>query len=247
MSIHDASAQRLFVESPLGEGETITCSKEQAHYLLNVMRVQDGDALLIFNGRDGEWRSNIQVTGKRTCRLEVQDQVRRQSSGPDIHLIFAPLKRARLDYMIQKAAELGVAKLIPVLTQHTVPDRVNTERMRANAIEAAEQCGILFVPAISEPRRLGKVLDDWDSARTLIFCDEGAEVSNPVESLATLGRSLPAAVLIGPEGGFSSDERSWIKSHAFVHTISLGPRVMRADTAATAALTLVNATIGDWT
>jgi len=246
MSIHDAFAQRLFVDSPLVEGEVLNCSKEQAHYLLNVLRVKDGEALLIFNGRDGEWRSTIAVTGKRACCLKVQGQVRSQTNGPDIQLLFAPLKRARLDYMIQKAAELGVAKLIPVLTQHTVPDRVNTERMRANAIEAAEQCGILFVPEISQPLRLGKLLDAWDSSRTLIFCDEGADVSNPVESLATVGRSTPVAVLIGPEGGFSRDERALIQSHACVHTISLGPRVMRADTAATAALTLVNATIGDW-
>lgn len=246
MSIHDESAQRLFVETSLAPGETLTPSKEQAHYLVNVLRVNDGDAVLVFNGCDGEWRAKIEVTGKRTCTLRFQEQVRAQTAGPDLELYFAPLKRARLDYMIQKAAELGVAKLVPVLTQHTVPGRVNTERMRANAIEAAEQCGILFVPDISEPVRLSRVLQAWDAARTLIFCDEGAEVSNPIQSLAEIKVNSPVAVLIGPEGGFSDEERGEIRSHDFVHALSLGPRVMRADTAATAALALVNATIGDW-
>jgi len=246
MAIHDSSAQRLFVESPLQSGESIACNKDQAHYLLNVMRVQSGDELLVFNGRDGEWRVHIESTGKRACRLVPVEQVRPQNRGPDLHLLFAPLKRARLDYMIQKAAELGVAKLVPVLTHHTVPDRVNTERMRANAVEAAEQCGILYVPDISEPVRLSKVLEAWDTERTLIFCDEGAERSNPLESLSTLERDAPMAVLIGPEGGFSRDERAHLQSLDFVHVLSLGPRVMRADTAATAALALVNATLGDW-
>ncbi len=246
MPIHDISAQRLFVESPLQAGASITCSKDQAHYLLNVLRAHDGDTLLVFNGHDGEWRATIQVAGKRACCIMVQEQVRGQHAGPDIHLLFAPLKRARLDYMVQKATELGVARLRPVLTQHTVPDRVNTERMRANVIEAAEQCGILYVPDISDPVRLGKVLQDWETGRTLIFCDEGAAISNPVASLSTLESQSPVAILIGPEGGFSCDERAQLNSHAFVHTISLGPRVIRADTAATAALALINATIGDW-
>ena len=246
MAIHDISAQRLFVESQLRSGEAIACTKDQAHYLLNVLRVQDGDALLVFNGCDGEWRVDVDVTGKRACRLKLLEQVRPQDTGPDIHLLFAPLKRARLDYMAQKAAELGAAKLLPVLTHHTVPDRVNTDRMRANVIEAAEQCGILYLPEISEPVRLNKVLDTWDSARRLIFCDEGAEITNPVASLSTLNKGAPVAVLIGPEGGFSREERAHLKSLAFVHVLSLGPRVMRADTAATAALALLNATLGDW-
>lgn len=246
MAINDISAQRLYVESPLLSGETIACTKEQAHYLLNVLRVRDGDALLVFNGCDGEWRVDVDVTGKRTCRLMPQEQVRAQDTGPDVHLLLAPLKRARLDYVAQKAAELGVAKLLPVLTHHTVPDRVNTDRMRANVVEAAEQCGILYVPEVSEPVRLNSVLDTWDSERRLIFCDEGAELSNPVASLSTLSEGAPVAVLIGPEGGFSSEERAHLRSLAFVHVLSLGPRVMRADTAATAALALVNATLGDW-
>lgn len=246
MAIHDFSSQRLYVDHPLEAGASVVCEKDQAHYLLNVLRAKDGDELFVFNGRDGEWRANVELTGKRTCSLGIVEQTRPQETGPDIHLLFAPLKRARLDYMMQKAAELGVAKLVPVLTQHTVPDRVNTDRMRANVIEAAEQCGILFVPDISEPVKLGALLEEWDGTRTLIFCDEGADISNPVASLATLKRGAPVAVLIGPEGGFSSDERNRLKALAFVHRVSLGPRVMRADTAATAALALVNATIGDW-
>lgn len=246
MAIHDPSSQRLYVDHPLAAGGSVVPDKDQAHYLLHVLRAKDGDPLLIFNGRDGEWRAQVHIEGKRAVRLAVVDQVRLQETGPDIHLLFAPLKRARLDYMMQKAAELGVAKLIPVLTQYTVPDRVNTDRMRANVIEAAEQCGILFVPEISEPVKLGTALKDWDESRTLIFCDEGAEISNPVTALAGLKPGVPIAVLIGPEGGFSNEERALLLSLAFVHPISLGPRVMRADTAATAALAVINATIGDW-
>ena len=246
MAIHDFSAQRLFVEAPLDAGAVASCDKDQAHYLLHVLRASDGDALLVFNGVDGEWRALIQQTGKRTCTLLVQEQTRSQVAGPDIHLLFAPLKRARLDYMMQKATELGVAKLIPVLTQHTVPDRVNTTRMRANAIEAAEQCGVLHVPDIAEPVRFDAMLETWDGARALIFCDESTETSNPLEALSEIAQGAPVAVLIGPEGGFSEHERMHLMAQAFVHPISLGPRIMRADTAATAALTLVNAVVGDW-
>lgn len=246
MAIHDISAQRLLVSDPLSAGVTIACSKEQAHYLLHVLRAEDGAQLLVFNGRDGEWRAQISVLGKRTCALVIEQQVRAQEFGPDIHLLFAPLKRARLDFMVQKAAELGVAKLMPVLTRHTVPDRVNGDRMLANAIEAAEQCGILYVPQIEPPVQLSTALESWDPSRSLIFCDEGADVTNPIESLSALERGASVAVLIGPEGGFSNAERAQLKAMPFVHTISLGPRVMRADTAATAALAIVNAVIGDW-
>lgn len=246
MAIHDFSAQRLFIEAPLAVGSVITCNKDQAHYLLHVLRAGEGDALLVFNGQDGEWRAEIQQTGKRACTLHIREQTRRQMAGPDIHLLFAPLKRARLDYMMQKATELGVAKLVPVLTQHTVPDRVNTARMRANAIEAAEQCGVLHAPDVAEPVRFDVVLKDWDRTRTLIFCDESTETSNPIDALSQIKQGAPVAVIIGPEGGFSEHERQQLRSQSFVHPISLGPRVMRADTAATAALALVNAVIGDW-
>ena len=246
MAIHDISAQRLFVSEPLQSGGLLQCNKEHVHYLLHVLRVSDGNRLLVFNGVDGEWQAEVASIGKRACSLRIHELTRPQDRGPDTQLLFAPLKRTRLDYMVQKATELGAAELRPVLTQHTVPDRINAERMRANAIEASEQCGILYVPEVADLTRLDKVLDDWDTQRTLIFCDEAAGVASPIQSLAGLERGSPVAVLIGPEGGFSDAERHRLQSLQFVHPISLGPRVMRADTAATAALALVNAVVGDW-
>lgn len=246
MAIHDLSAQRLYVEVPLEAGAEIACTKDQAHYLLNVLRVSDGADLNVFNGQHGEWRAHLARIGKRDCSLHIGEQIRSQDNGPDVQLLFAPLKRARLDYMVQKAAELGVAQLAPVMTQHTVPDRVNLERMRANAIEAAEQCGILYIPQIIAPAPLKDVLDGWDDSRALVFCDEGAACADPIAGLSKLERGAPLAALIGPEGGFSEEERTHLNALAFVHAISLGPRIMRADTAATAVLTLLNAVLGDW-
>lgn len=246
MPIHDRSSQRLYVEAPLAAGETVICTEDQAHYLRNVLRVQDGDTLDLFNGCDGEWQAAVVFTGKKTCSLRPDILLREQDHGPDIQLLFAPLKRARLDYMVQKAAELGASKLQPVLTQHTVPDRVNVKRMRANAIEAAEQCGILFVPEIASPARLDDVIADWPQDRRLIYCDEHADHANPITALSEIPVGAPLAVLIGPEGGFSSTERDRLRALPFVVPISLGPRVMRADTAATSALALANAVCGDW-
>jgi 16S rRNA (uracil1498-N3)-methyltransferase len=189
--------------------------------------------------------------GKRRCALECKECVRAQSASPDMHYLFAPLKHARLDYMVQKATEMGVAKLVPVLTRHTVAERVNLDRMRANAIEAAEQCGILSVPEVAEPAKLASVLAGWDARRPLIFCDESAEIGSTIEVLqAVRSKSPPGApslgVLIGPEGGFAADERAALLEKPFTVAISLGPRIMRADTAAVAALALVNAVLGDW-
>ena len=246
MAIHDCSAQRLYVEAPLSVGAQVVCSKEQFHYLLHVLRAKNGDTVLLFNGSEGEWRAILELTGKRDCTLRVTEQVRKQDNGPDVELHFAPLKRARLDYMVQKAAELGVARLQPVLTQYTVPDRVNIGRMRANAIEAAEQCGILYVPEVAEPVELKVALSKWNPARTLLFCDESCDIKDPIKVLSQLAPGSPVAVLIGPEGGFSQDERDLLLSQAFVRRLSLGPRIMRADTAATAILALVNAVLGDW-
>ncbi len=248
MAIHDLTSERLCVDSALAHGARVELGEAQTHYLVNVLRSKSGAEILVFNGRDGEWRARLIESKKRAAVLEVLEKTRPQIDGPDIDYLFAPLKHARLDYMVQKAVEMGVARLSPVQTRRTVPDRVNLERMRANAIEAAEQCGILRVPEIAELRPLAKVLENWDPKRTLIFCDEGDEGDNAAGPLDTLKsmKAGPLAVLIGPEGGFSDEERQLLRSKPFVVALSLGPRIMRADTAAVAALALINATLGDW-
>lgn len=245
MARYDFNAQRLFVEAALAEEVDFACSPEQANYLKNVLRLKPGDPILVFNGRDGEWRAEIAEAGKRGVTLRVGKREREQEGGPDIDYLFAPLKRARLDYMVQKATEMGVARLRPVLTRYTTPDRVNSERMRTNAIEAAEQCGILRIPEVHAPERLENVVAVWDAARPLIFCDEGSEERCPFTALAQL-QPGPLALLVGPEGGFDETERALLASKPFVTRISLGPRILRADTAAVAALALVNAVLGDW-
>jgi 16S rRNA (uracil1498-N3)-methyltransferase len=245
MARYDFNAQRLFVEADLAEGGTVPCNAEQANYLRNVLRLGAGDAILVFNGRDGEWRAEVAEAGKRGAILTVRRPMRPQEDGPDIDYLFAPLKRARLDYMVQKATEMGVARLRPVMTHRTTPDRVNIERMRANAIEAAEQCGILRVPDVCAPEKLDQVIAGWDPARTLVFCDEGSEERCAFTALAMVAPG-PLAVLVGPEGGFDEDERALLACKPFVVRISLGPRILRADTAAVAALALVNAVLGDW-
>ncbi len=245
MAIHDLTSERLFVDSALAHGARVELGEAQAHYLVNVLRSKLGAEILVFNGRDGEWRARLTEVKKRSAVLDVLEQTRPQIDGPDIDYLFAPLKHARLDYMVQKAVEMGVAKLSPVQTRRTVPDRVNFDRMRANAIEAAEQCGILRVPEIGELRPLAKVLDNWDAKRTLIFCDEGDEATGPLDTLKSV-KAGPIAVLVGPEGGFSGEERELLRAKPYVVALSLGPRIMRADTAAVAALALINATLGDW-
>ena len=245
MARYDFQAQRLFVEADLGPGVAVACTAEQANYLRNVLRLKPGEPILLFNGRDGEWRARLAEAGKRGATLTVDAQVRPQEQAPDIDYLFAPLKRARLDYMVQKATEMGAARLRPVLTRHTAPERVNLGRMRANAIEAAEQCGILHVPEVREPEKLERVVEGWNSARTLIFCDEGSDAADPIATLGKLRRG-PLALLIGPEGGFAQAERELLASKPFVARISLGPRILRADTAAVAALALLNAVLGDW-
>jgi 16S rRNA (uracil1498-N3)-methyltransferase len=245
MAPYDFNAQRLFIEVDLVAGAAIACSPEQSSYLRNVLRLQVGETILVFNGRDGEWRAEIVDSSKRGVALEVATQVRVQVDGPDIDYLFAPLKRARLDYMVQKATEMGVARLRPVLTRRTVAERVNLERMRANAIEAAEQCGILRVPAVAAPEKLERVIAGWDRARALVFCDEGSDLADPLAALARL-KPGPVALLVGPEGGFDEAERSLLLAAPAVTRLSLGPRILRADTAAVAALALVNAMLGDW-
>jgi 16S rRNA (uracil1498-N3)-methyltransferase len=245
MARYDFNAQRLFVEADLAEATTVACTSAQANYLKNVLRLKPGDGILVFNGRDGEWRAELADAGKRGAALFVRAEVRPQEGGPDIEYLFAPLKRARLDYLVQKATEMGVARLRPVLTHRTTPERVNVERMRANAIEAAEQCGILRIPEVTEPEKLEAVLAGWDGTRPLIFCDEASEERCPFTTLARL-QPGPLALLIGPEGGFDDSERAKLLAKPFVTPISLGPRILRADTAAVAALALVNAVLGDW-
>jgi 16S rRNA (uracil1498-N3)-methyltransferase len=246
MAACDCRTQRLYVDAPLGPGARMEADGAQANYLLNVLRLRADAPVLLFNGRDGEWRARIAEAGKRRCVLEAVEKARDQTPLPDLHYLFAPLKYARLDYMVQKAVEMGAAVLRPVLTRHAQVSRVNLERMRANAVEAAEQCGLLALAEIREPVRLEAALAEWDGRR-LIFCDEDA-AGDP---LATLGRLSseppgPLAVLIGPEGGFAEDERARLKTLPFVTAISLGPRILRADTAAVAALALVQAVLGDW-
>lgn len=235
---------RLFVEGALSPGASVTTTSAQANYLLNVMRLRDGELILTFNGSDGEWLTEVQAT-RRTCTLIAQSQTRPQTDGPDIVYLFAPLKKARLDYMVQKATEMGVAVLQPVMTRRTVAERVNLDRMRANAIEAAEQCGVLRIPEIKEPAKLSEVLLGWTPNRTLVFADEGAAVASPVYALCAVSKG-PVGLIIGPEGGFDEEERTILRSYPFVCPISLGPRVMRADTAAVAGLAIINAVLGDW-
>jgi 16S rRNA (uracil1498-N3)-methyltransferase len=242
---YDFAAQRLFLEADLAPGASIACTREQVNYLRNVLRLGEGEQILVFNGRDGEWQAKLKLDGRRDAALEIARRVRPQTAGSDLHYLFAPLKHTRLDYMVQKATEMGAARLAPVFTQRTVAARVNLERMRANAIEAAEQCGILQIPEIAEPRKLEQVLADWDGRRRLVFCDESARTTDPIAALATVPRG-PVAVLIGPEGGFDQSERSLLLSKPFVVALALGPRILRADTAAVAALALVNAALGDW-
>jgi 16S rRNA (uracil1498-N3)-methyltransferase len=245
MARYDFNAPRLFVEADLAEAATFVCTSQQASYLKNVLRLRPGDNILVFNGRDGEWRAELADAGKRGASLIVRAEVRPQEGGPDIDYLFAPLKRARLDYLVQKATEMGVARLRPVLTRRTTPERVNVERMRANAIEAAEQCGILRIPEVSAPEKLDSVIAGWDAGRPIVFCDEASEERCPFTTLARL-QPGPLALLVGPEGGFDDGERALLSSKPFVTSISLGPRILRADTAAVAALALVNAVLGDW-
>jgi 16S rRNA (uracil1498-N3)-methyltransferase len=245
MSRYDFNAQRLFVDAELAEGRSLACTPAQTNYLRNVLRLKAGAAIHVFNGRDGEWRAELAEADRRATALIVRARTRAQEGGPDIDYLFAPLKRTRLDYMVEKATEMGVARLRPVLTRRTVAERVNAERMRAHAIEAAEQCGILRLPEIRAPEKLEGVVAAWDAARPLIFCDEDGAETCPFTALAMIEPG-PVAVLVGPEGGFDPAERELLASRPFVTRISLGPRILRADTAAVAALALVNAVLGDW-
>jgi 16S rRNA (uracil1498-N3)-methyltransferase len=245
MPEYDFRAPRLFVRAPLAAGAMVPLDKSQAHYLGTVLRLRTGKRVLVFNGRDGEWSATLQQQQKRMAALLIEENVRPQAAPSDLHYLFAPIKAARLDYMVQKAVEMGVSLLQPVLTRHGQVARVSSERMLANAIEAAEQCGLLSLPEIKPLLPLSEVLAGSDPERRLIFCDEEAEVQSPVEALADLF-SVPLALLIGPEGGFSAEERALLLRRPNVVRLSLGPRILRADTAAVAALAVIQAVAGDW-
>ncbi|MEH3117962.1 MAG: 16S rRNA (uracil(1498)-N(3))-methyltransferase [Methylorubrum populi] len=248
MAAYDFTAPRLFVEADLAEGRVLPLERAQANYLLTVLRRAEGEPVLLFNGRDGEWRAEIVPQGRKSADLSVVARTRPQPAPPDLHYLFAPLKTGRLDYMAQKAVEMGAGRLQPVFTRFTQGERIKSDRLRANAIEAAEQCGILSVPAIGEPDRLPACLDALEADRLLVFCDEDAPATDPVAALraaADSGRPPPLAVLVGPEGGFHEEERALIAGRPNTVALSLGPRILRADTAAVAVLALVQAVLGD--
>ncbi len=237
--------QRLFIETGRDGGGVIAADKEQFNYLAHVLRMAEGDQVLLFNGRDGEWSAVLHFESKKKLVLQIKQLVRPQPDASDLHYLFAPLKQARLDYTVQKAVEMGAGVIQPVLTHHTQASRFPAHRLGRNAIEAAEQCGILSIPECREPVKLARLLESWDPDRRIIYCDEAANTHNPLSILQSVGeRKL--AVLIGPEGGFSDDERQLLQSCTFVTAIPLGPRILRADTAAVAAMTVLQATIGDW-
>ena len=251
MPRYDFRTPRLYLDEPLQEGITAVLDRGQAHYLGNVLRLEPGDSLLVFNGRDGEWKAHLIEQGKRALAVRVAGCSRSQTMSSDTHFVFAPLKHARLDYMVQKAVEMGACRLQPVITRHGQVARVNHERMRANAIEAAEQCGILTLPDIGAPLPFDRMLQERDPSRLLVFCDEDSPEQNPLAVLlAAKGErrsgTFPVAVLIGPEGGFAEDERTALLALPNTVRLGLGPRILRADTAAVAALALVGAVLGDW-
>lgn len=247
MARYDIRTPRLFTPAALGAGTAVALEQPQAHYLLHVLRLKAGDPVLLFNGREGEWRARLQSSGKRAVSAEVEERTRSQTEPADLQYWFAPLKHSRLDYVVQKAVEMGAARLQPVITRHTQVARVNLGRMRANAVEAAEQCGILTLPDIGAPLALEQAIAEREPARLLIFCDEDAEVKDPVAALqGARERRPPLALLIGPEGGFAGEERAMLLRAPNVLRLALGPRILRADTAAVAALALVQAVLGDW-
>jgi 16S rRNA (uracil1498-N3)-methyltransferase len=245
MPSYDFQSPRLYVSGDLAAGSEITPGESAIHYLRNVLRLEAGAGVLAFNGRDGEWRARVAIPSKRELKLEILDRTRPQPVPSPLHYAFAPVKHARLDFMVQKAVELGAGRLTPVITQHTQVSRVNTDRMRANMIEAAEQCGVLALPVADEPVAFDRWLAEVERDRTIVFCDEDAEISDP---LLAMKEAPPGAftLIVGPEGGFDEKERAALLARERVIRLSLGPRILRADTAAVAALAVVQAVRGDW-
>ena len=238
---------RLYVEHPLGPGQSVPLSRDQAHYLFGVMRLSVGGHVALFNGRDGEWLGEVTKAGKRGGVLVALSQSAPLRLPPDLWLLFAPIKKARTDFIVEKAAEMGAARILPVQTDFTNCDRVRQDRLQAHAVEAAEQCGGTFVPEVCGLQKLDRVLADWPDRRQLMFCDEAlAGRAFTLKGAAAAHIAKPWAILIGPEGGFSEPERRRLHALAFSHTISLGPRILRADTAVVAALTVWQSILGDW-
>jgi len=238
---------RLFVDAPLGEGKPVSLTRDQAHYLFAVMRLAVGARVALFNGADGEWSAEVVAAGKRSGELLCLGPAAPQRDPPDLWLLFAPIRKARTDFIVEKAAEMGAARILPVLTDFTRGDRVKVERLQAHAVEAAEQCGGTFVPVVETPRKLGAALADWPAERRILFADEAlAEASEQPRLAGDPDRSAPWAILIGPEGGFSDRERTRLRAMDLARPVRLGPRILRADTAAVAALTLWQSTLGDW-
>lgn len=235
---------RLYVEQPLGPGQPVPLSRDQAHYLFNVMRLGTGAHVLVFNGRDGEWRAEVSEAGRRGGTLACVSQTLPLQMPPDLWLLFAPIKKARTDFIVEKAAELGAARIVPVQTDFTNSERIRQDRLQAHAIEAAEQCGGTFVPEVSDLVPLDRLLSDWPAERRILWCNE--HLVGAREALLRGGVRGAWAVLIGPEGGFSTAERHRLAAMPQVVPASLGPRILRADTAAVAALTLWQALLGDW-
>lgn len=234
---------RLYIDHGLVPGQPVPLDTDQSHYLSSVMRLAPGDEIAVFNGRDGEWTARLVSTGKRGGEIELVAPSAPQLDPPDLWLVFAPIKKARTDFIVEKAAELGTARILPVQTDHTNSERIRQDRLQAHAVEAAEQCGGTFVPSVDPLLPLARLLDGWNWGRQILWCDEA--LAGPAETLASL-RPGPWAILIGPEGGWSEAERQRLSGMDCVHRISLGPRILRADTAAVAALTLWQAALGDW-
>ncbi|QOL82905.1 16S rRNA (uracil(1498)-N(3))-methyltransferase [Pseudooceanicola spongiae] len=237
---------RLCVEHPLGEGQTVPLDRDQAHYLFGVMRQVAGAAIALFNGRDGEWQAEVVDAGKRGGILVCRTQSKPQGGPADVWLLFAPIKKARTDFIVEKAAEMGAARILPVQTDFTNAERIRRDRLQAHAVEAAEQCGNTYVPEVADLTKLDRLLADWPEGRRLMFCDEALADTDAAQNGLTGAPRGPWAILIGPEGGFSEAERTRLRSLPFAHSVQLGPRILRADTAAVAALTLWQAALGDW-
>lgn len=237
--------QRLFIDQPLKQDRTLDLEREQANYLLNVLRLKDDCQLLVFNGEDGEWLTNLKQEGRKKAGLTLVEQTRAQPEPSDLVVLFAPIKVGRLEYMVQKMVEMGAGTILPVFTDHTQLHKINEKRLSANILEAAEQCGVLSIPVLKPAMKLSQLLSDWDETRQIIFCDEGTETNNPLSQLRTQSTEK-FALLIGPEGGFSAQERETLQSLNHVTPIPLGPRILRADTALVAAMAVLQATIGDW-
>lgn len=238
-----ASKVRLYVDHPLGEGQTVPLTREQAHYLFGVMRLDTGAVLSLINSRDGEWDAQIAQAGKKGGILQCQTQTRPLQAPPDLWLLFAPIRKERTAFIVEKAVEMGTARILPVQTAYTQSaNRIRQDKLQAHAIEASEQCGGTFVPPVDDLVKLDRLLADWPADRQLMFCDE-LLIGDPVGLPDMPG---PWAILIGPEGGFSTAEREKLRALRFAHPVSLGPRILRADTAAVAALTLWQQALGDW-